>query len=497
MDVLMQSNQQYLNMLGSNYPSADKNHRFLKYLMFYDVDGGKAIFNELTRSFIWLPYDQFQNVFKDETSIYVDFMWKNYFIVNDDFDEHKVVNEIRDTLRVKYDNPNYLKSGSIRQYTIITTTGCNARCFYCYEKGIKQKPMTSETARKIGDYIVKTARKSGETIELRWFGGEPLVNENVIDIICQIVQDAGYNYVSSITTNGFLFKQEKLEKYRNLWHLTSGQITLDGTEEVYNKAKNYKNVKGKSPYQIVMNNIKMMLEYGMQISIRMNVDEYNYENLKLLIKELYDKFGAIDLLRPYVYPIFEDPDPKNYRSAEELASLYSHLEELDEELDKYGYVVGSPVDGTMRIYHCMVDAGDSILFNVEGNMGLCEHYLTEHFWSSINKPEERNLEEIKVFKEYEDDIDICKDCPMYPSCTRLKLCADLRICEINKKNWNIRHHFEGLKMLYNNIQNQQIQNQQCGCENTENCECENTENIINDEPKPSFWQRLKIKFNMK
>ena len=507
MDVLMQSNQQYLNMLGSNYPSSDKPHRFLKYLMFFDINDGKAIYNEMTRSFVWLPYPQFDSLFRDETSIYADFMWKNYFIVNEDFDERKVVDEIRNSLRSKYDDPNFVKSGTIKQYTIITTTGCNARCFYCYEKGLEQKPMTSQTARKVGEYIVSTARKNGEQIELRWFGGEPLVNENAIDIICKIVQDAGYSYRSSITTNGFLFKQEKLEKYRELWHLVDGQITLDGTEEVYNKAKNYKNVKGKSPYQIVMNNIKMMLEFGMKICIRMNIDSYNYENIKDLIRELHEKFGNIDLLNLYCYPIFEDPEKP--RTNKELDELYGHLDELDNLLKDYGYFIGQPIDGHMRIYHCMVDAGDSVLFDTEGNIGLCEHYLDSHFWGNINNKEEKNLEEIKLFKEYDDDnLEICNDCPMYPSCTRLKMCADIRACEINKKKWNIKHHLEGIKMLYDEIiRNAQMENQQqeqCQnqeCEQNCNCEIKKEDNeyvkYIEDNKKNSFWDRLKIKFNMK
>lgn len=35
---------------------------------------------------------------------------------------------------------------AITNYTILTTTGCNARCFYCYEKGTKPVTMTAETA---------------------------------------------------------------------------------------------------------------------------------------------------------------------------------------------------------------------------------------------------------------------------------------------------------------------------------------------------------------
>lgn len=496
MDVLMQSNQQYLNMLGSNYPNSDKKHRFMKYLIYYDVDGGKAIFNELTRSFIWLTNDQFYNVFKNETSVYVDYMWENFFLVNEDFDEHKEVLRIKNELRPKYDDPTYAASGYFTQYTMFTTTACNARCFYCYEKGLKQKPMTSETARKIGEYIIRTAKKNGERLELRWFGGEPLVNENVIDIICKMVQDAGYNYISSITTNGFLFKQEKLDKYRNLWHLNSGQITLDGTEEVYNKTKNYKNVKGKSPYQIVMNNIKMMLDYGMHLAIRMNVDLYNYENIKELIKDIHNKFGNTNLISPYCYPIFEDIN--NPRTDEESKLLYEHLEELDNILKEYGYSIGTPIEDRMRICHCMVDSGYSALFNVDGNIGLCEHYAEDHFWGHVDKPDMKNLNELKVFQEHDEDTEICKNCPMHPGCSRLKLCADLSQCNSYKKEWHLRHEYEGVKKLYRNIMiDLQNQNNQYNQDNQDNQDNKNYNNEEYTYKKLNIWDKIKIKFNMK
>ena len=38
----------------------------------------------------------------------------------------------------------------------------------------------------------------------------------------------------------------------------------------------------------------------------MNCDSYNIEDLKLLSRELYDRFGSSKNLNAYVYPIFED-----------------------------------------------------------------------------------------------------------------------------------------------------------------------------------------------
>lgn len=42
-----------------------------------------------------------------------------------------------------------------------------------------------------------------------------------------------------MTSNGYIFNDELVEKAKNEWKLKNIQITLDGTRDVYNKAKNY------------------------------------------------------------------------------------------------------------------------------------------------------------------------------------------------------------------------------------------------------------------
>ena len=56
--------------------------------------------------------------------------------------------------------------------TILTTTGCNARCYYCYEKGIKPQAMDIETAEKVVMFIKDNYHN--KPVHLSWFGGEPL-----------------------------------------------------------------------------------------------------------------------------------------------------------------------------------------------------------------------------------------------------------------------------------------------------------------------------------
>ena len=104
----------------------------------------------------------------------------------------------------------------INSYVIMTTSDCNARCFYCYEKGIPRISMSEKIAIATGDYI---QRHSTKEVVLTWFGGEPLLNTSTIDIICQKLNDFGISYFSKIVTNGLLFTKEIVEKAVNAWKI--------------------------------------------------------------------------------------------------------------------------------------------------------------------------------------------------------------------------------------------------------------------------------------
>jgi len=500
MNILKKSNQHLLEMLGENYPHDDKKHRLIDFLIINDIDNGKAIFNTLTCSFIWMSNEEFNNVLKEDLHFnMLKYLWDNYFFVNDDFDEYEASENLKTWLRPNVEHESYLKPGNIKSFTILTTMACNARCFYCYEKGRPQTPMKADTARKVADYIINTAVKDGSTIKLSWFGGEPLVNENVIDIICTKVKNAGFNYYSTFTSNGLLFKPEKLEKYRNLWHLKLGQITIDGTEEVYNKTKNYKNVKGKNPYEIVLNNCYFLMDHGISISIRINVDNYNLEDVKKLIPELYWKLhlkSHKDMCNIYCYPIFEEGD--YHRTDEENEKLYEGLKELDSILDSLDLRDIRRLPTDIKYSHCMVDSGESVLISTQGDIGLCEHYSDDNFWGHIDDIKKKDIDMIKSFQDYMPLTDLCKNCPIVPQCLRPKKCEDLKNCSIYIKDWHIRMFKEYVNNEYNlykkSLEQKFINNNTCNCGEKcscgEKCNCEETEKI-------SLWKKILIKFGIK
>jgi len=435
MKILTPYNEKILAIIGEQPVFANKDYRFMKYCLEYDVPEGKLVFNGLTRTLIIIePNDNISDI------ISCDYLYKKYFLVPEDFDETTLVDKLKEHFRKPLDD---LYLTHPKSFIVFTTTKCNARCFYCYELHQKNKThMTEETANKVGDYIVRYSDRNS-SIHIGFFGGEPLFNQKPIDIVINKVMNAGLPYYTTFITNGYLFTPELANKAKNLWKTTNVQITIDGTESVYNKTKNY--IYDGSPYKVVLNNIAALLNRGIPVVIRLNVDLYNADNLKVLIKQLHDRFGNHPLFQIYTWPIFEDE--YHHRTEEENELLFKKLKEIEDLLAEYEYEFGKDCSSEIKAVQCMADNGENVTISPRGELGVCEHYTDSHFWGHIDNPLEKDFEELKSWKEY-NDLDMCKDCPLYPSCVLPKNCEEMGKCDKYYQEWRLRRHIYGMYCRY-------------------------------------------------
>lgn len=437
MEIIRNANEYHINMLGYNPINLKNSYRFNKLLLTIDIDDGKVMFNGLTRAIIFLYNSELDNIYDIKT---YEYLYRWYFLVSEDFDEINEVKMIRNKLRIPVDD---LYLNNINRFTILPTLACNARCKYCYESKLKVRHnMTIETALKVSEYILQKS-SIYDNIELNWFGGEPLVNSKVINLICNYLKTRNKKFFSNITTNGFLFNDDLIKKAIESWNLQSAQITIDGTEDVYNKVKNYVNIKD-SAYKKIVNNIIILINNNINISIRLNVTATNGENLLELVDELNAIFGARSGLKIYCRAIFEEGLP---RTEEENKIIYDNILKIENKLKEFEFSIGQPCKEYIGIMQCMADDGTSVLINPDGLIGTCEHYVSSDFFGNINN----NIIDsdiLKGWREYENDLDICKTCPIYAECLRPKKCIELRNCDNIIKNYRIHQYKEGLEKLY-------------------------------------------------
>lgn len=230
MEVIRFADNRVINVLGEPKVCIGADKRFIKNCLYFDTDEGKVILNGLTRAIVLIKNDELDKLGDINT---YGFLYKNYFFVDEDFDEFAAFEKVRQLFQVPLDD---LYLNHPFGYTIITTTKCNARCFYCYENSFKNKhDMTEETALKVAKYILE-ATPQNQKAELTWFGGEPLYNAKVINIICDYLRDNGKDFTSTMSSNAYLFDERLVKKARNSWHLDFVQITIDGIEEEIGRA---------------------------------------------------------------------------------------------------------------------------------------------------------------------------------------------------------------------------------------------------------------------
>lgn len=446
MQILIFPNPEVVAILNEQPIYNDIKYRWFNHVLMEDVDGGKLIFNSLTRSLIHLTYKEFSEVFNDKLKY--ELLYRAYFLVPENFNDMEVIDDVREHFKTPIDDM-YLDK--VNSFVILPTTKCNARCFYCYELHEKgKKHMSLETAKEVAEYIMKTVDIT-QPINLCWFGGEPLFNMPVIDLICNTLKDNGYFYTSGFVSNAILLDEKVINKAKNLWNIDRAQITIDGTEAVYNKTKNYIYKDIKSPYKKILNNIALLLNNNITVSVRMNIDLHNSEDLKDLVWECKNRFKNHSKFSMYAYPIFENADYS--RNEEQRDLVFKKLAELEKVMLDCGYYYGEPLRTIIRAHQCIADSGDSILISPNGDLGTCEHYISSDFWGHIKEPSKKDFEILKGWRVYEKPWEGCKNCPIYGSCLRPSKCEEMRKCDKRYKEWFIRKAIQGMLLFYYNNRN--------------------------------------------
>lgn len=363
------------------------------------------------------------------------------FLVPEDLDENSLAETVRQivsTLRAR--------DAHITGYTILTTTDCNARCFYCYEAGVRKLQMSPETAEKTAEHIIASC--GNEKVNINWFGGEPLLGKEVITLICYRLSEAGVRFKSRITSNGFLFDRETAFEAAEKWHLEKAQITLDGTREVYNRAKNYVNG-GPDPFGRVMGNIGHLLEAGITVQARLNLNRDNFGDLMSLADLLGGKFGGNANFFAYPVPLrtFEN-DAGEFEDWRDEIKAYRALKDKLSSLGAGRPDVLRPDFSSVR---CMADNATCEVIHPDGKVAKCEHFDETLVIGDVFSPGRDNT----LIGKWKERVffENCGQCPMRPMCINLKLCPwsrfgcteSIRILRIRNMQDKMRNYYLNTK----------------------------------------------------
>lgn len=327
------------------------------------------------------------------------------YIVESDYDDIAKYQNVCFLLKTMAGNKKGLSG-----YTILPTTGCNARCVYCYEEGYAVKTMTPEIADRLVDFICET--RYNDTVKFRWFGGEPLAAANIIRRICTALQERGVPYKSSMVTNASLLTKELAHEASELWHLKKVQVSLDGAKEDYTLRKNYYNPE-KHNYDVVMKAIHYFVDEGIKVNLRCNFDWDNIDRLSGFFKDIKTEFGDMKKITMYIAPLFQA------QHKDSITELYQRMFALEDEMKAVGLLQSGRDHESVRIRvnYCMADSMDkSIVITPDGVFNNCEHLPGAQTWGNIfdGVTDKAKFDELNQPAKVDEK---CAKCPFLPECT--------------------------------------------------------------------------------
>lgn len=217
-------------------------------------------------------------------------------------------NELR---QARYAQAHHTSRADHLHLIIFPTEQCNFRCVYCYEDfAIGEMP--TETQRRLTAYLEQKI-PSLRSLQLHWFGGEPLLAPDVISAIggrvVDLTRQYGCKLTSHITTNGYLLDAPHIEMLFAAG-VRSFQITLDGPPIEHNQRRRLHRDLLQGTYEQIENNICSLLARAelFSLTIRVNYDRDSISAIPNFIDYLAELFGRDPRIFIDFAPIWADPN---------------------------------------------------------------------------------------------------------------------------------------------------------------------------------------------
>ena len=227
---------------------------------------------------------------------------------------------------------------------------CNLRCKYCFAStgdfGKGRKLMPFEVGKAAIDFLLEKS-VGRENLEVDFFGGEPLMN---FDVVKQIVEYARSkeeeyhkNFRFTITTNGMLLDDDTID-YINK-EMYNVVLSIDGRNEVNDRMR--VRVDGSGCYDRILPKFKKLVDGrgDKEYYVRGTYTKYNLdfsEDVMHLYEAGFDEIS--------VEPVIESPEEAYAITEEDLDQIYA---EYDKLVDRIGAIRKNGKH--INFFHFMID----------------------------------------------------------------------------------------------------------------------------------------------
>lgn len=384
--------------------------KWSRYNYMFHRNGTFLLYNSLSNSFVELSEEDYNcisecisrcDVNGIDDDLREDLREIKTIVKNDDFEISKI----------RYTNLVRRFSNTNLALTINPTLGCNFGCPYCFEGDHKTSPrMTDEVEDAIIEFIKR--HSLAKTLNVAWFGGEPLMEFSRIQTLTHKMLALGIEYKASMITNGYLFNVEKAKALSDL-KISFVQITLDGTRETHDQRRYLKG--GHPTFDRIIENIKLLAEHAPEtsVSIRVNLDESNADRFL----DIYNYVKNLHLKTVSIHPAFV----RDYSDCANSCAMDSNNQFVfvKKLFEKHGMVFSSFYPSGNRI-ECGIRNMNGLVIGPLGELYKC--------WNDVGKEEkvygsifgEISNEEVLIdYLMGADPFDDpkCRKCILLPVCS--------------------------------------------------------------------------------
>ena len=314
-------------------------------------------------------------------------------------------------------------AGVVKALCLHIAHTCNLNCSYCFASQGKyhgdRALMSYEVGKRALDFLIENSG-SRHNLEVDFFGGEPLMNFDVVKKTVEYgrEQEKKYNknFRFTLTTNGILINDDVIDFCNK--EMGNVVLSLDGRKSTNDAMRVSRN--GKGSYDLIVDKFKKFADSRNQKDYYMR-GTYTRNNLDFANDIIH--MADLGFKELSIEPVVSDPKEPYALREEDLPILKEQYQILaDEMLRRYRNGKG------FTFYHYMIDldAGPCIVKRVSGcgvgteymavtptgELYPChqfvgdEKFLLGDIWKGVtNKKVLEQFEECNVYSHKE-----CKDC---------------------------------------------------------------------------------------
>lgn len=338
--------------------------------------------------------------------------------------------------------------------TIFTTTDCNARCFYCFENGIKHIDMSKDTADATLQFIYN--KFPNKELSIGWIGGEPLLRFDTIKYITEQLVGRGYSLTSGVSTNGILLTKEMIEFLKQHNKQMAFQFSMDAAVgKDYHRMKRYIDYDEETAFQHVVDNISMSLDYGITTDVRINYVASKIEDAKKAYRTIKEMISNHNMSHVYIFLVPIDLPNSN----EVISDYHGNIEHpclqairfqkdmgfgiprsqqitpIRKELEKHHGDIIASYSLMPQCYICGMTTKYKYVVDSDGTLYKC-HRLAGHPEYSCGTVFDGVNTDSKSYKQFRETTihdQQCLECPILPICQggcigRRVLCGESQKC---------------------------------------------------------------------